>query len=127
MSYKRYGRPLIERLQSKIKVNETTGCHEWTGATSEGYGNIKINGETKLVHRVMYELVTGKKPYVICHKCHNRKCCKVDENHVTNGSYYENNIDRKLKPNPNPVGRNGRKELRMLRQKVSRILASLEK
>jgi hypothetical protein len=79
----------LERITAKIIVFPETGCWLWQGnLTRDGYGTVKIDGKTMLVHRVMYALHVGEipiaqdgKPYVIDHMngdrgpCRFRNCC----------------------------------------------------
>lgn len=52
------------------------GCWQWEGATSEGYATLRRKGRTYLVHRLVYEEVTGPIPpgRQIDHLCRNRSC-----------------------------------------------------
>lgn len=54
-------------------------CKPWTGAVqSKGYGNLKVNGKTKLAHRVAYEEAYGPIPdgHEVDHLCRNTICCE---------------------------------------------------
>lgn len=67
---------LAERLDERTHVVDT-GCWEWTGAKiSTGYGEIKVGGSPKLVHRLSYELHVAPIPdgMQIDHLCGNRLC-----------------------------------------------------
>lgn len=54
------------------------GCWHWTGSCcNKGYGHIKVNGITKRVHIVAWELVKGRKVrrgYTLDHGCRNKAC-----------------------------------------------------
>lgn len=70
--------PPIERIRRRLVVNEATGCHEFTGYRNRGdYGVIGIDGQARLVHRVMWELTHGPIPdgLNVLHRCDNRPCC----------------------------------------------------
>ena len=66
------------RFQDKIRVDEITGCWEWTGWNSgNGYGKLSFQGKIYMAHRYMFELYYGSIPdgYVLDHLCKNRCCC----------------------------------------------------
>jgi len=58
-----------------------TGCVEWQGSTSNGYGQFKIGGKDGrgyYAHRIAYWLSTGEVPsptLQVCHHCDNPPCC----------------------------------------------------
>lgn len=70
--------PLIERLTGRTQFSGE--CWLWTGTTSGGYGQMKIDGRPHLVHRVAYELLVGPIPagLVIDHLCRVRRCWNPD-------------------------------------------------
>lgn len=54
-------------------------CWEWTGKINkDGYGSIKKDNKYYLVHRVSYMYHYNTYPYLVHHKCKNRKCCNPD-------------------------------------------------
>lgn len=76
-TWRRVRRPLAERFAEKVSVNPITGCHEWTGCTSGGYGQISdANSRPVLAHRAAYEMAYGPIPdgLHIDHLCRNRGC-----------------------------------------------------
>lgn len=93
-------RTVMERILSKIK-KEHNGCWLWTGAKAGGvtsrpyhkYGYIRIDGKTKKVSRVLYEMVTGidLDGYCLCHRCDNPLC--VNPDHMFMGSHTDNMRD----------------------------------
>lgn len=51
---------LPEHLASKLQLEPTTGCLLWIGAASKGgrcggYGSVRDRGESRQVHRVVWE------------------------------------------------------------------------
>ncbi|MFF4479470.1 HNH endonuclease signature motif containing protein [Streptomyces sp. NPDC001520] len=67
--------PLLDRLLTSTAAGPG-GCVIWTGSLlkSGGYGQINVNGGSRRVHRVAYELMVGPIPdgKVLDHVCHNR-------------------------------------------------------
>ena len=79
---------ISERMMSKV-VKTDSGCWQWMGTKDTRpdeppYGEIKINGKKKAVHRVSYELHKGEIPegkYVL-HNCHNVSCVNPDHLYI---------------------------------------------
>ena len=70
--------PVQERLRAQ-SVRDGA-CLRWTGThTPKGYGHISIEGKTRQVHRVVYELTVGPIPkgLEIDHLCHVRDCIEI--------------------------------------------------
>jgi hypothetical protein len=61
---------MLESFQDRIKINCNSGCWEWLGPLTSGYGRISFNYESIDAHRFSYEHHVGKIPdgMVICHK-----------------------------------------------------------
>lgn len=66
-----------------------SGCFEWQGPlVAGGYGQTRVEGQTWLVHRLMYQLAIGNLPQfvkmqagqrtIVCHRCDNPRCCRPD-------------------------------------------------
>ncbi len=66
-----------ERFWPKIEVADS-GCWEWRGAISSGYGRIRIEGHTRLAHRWAYEDAYGPVPngLELDHLCKNTRCVR---------------------------------------------------
>lgn len=66
--------PVTDRI---ITRSEWQGpCVVFTGAGSEGYGLIVVNGKTRRTHRVMWEALVGPIPkgMTLDHLCRNHAC-----------------------------------------------------
>lgn len=69
-------RPLSERLEERVHVEES-GCWTWTGSlTTDGYGQLSVDGKKAYVHRLSYVAHVGPVPpgLQIDHLCRNRAC-----------------------------------------------------
>jgi hypothetical protein len=74
-------------------------CIRWTGVRgAKGYGHIGVDGKTRIVHRVAYELLVGPIPdgLEIDHRCRVRDCINVA--HLEPVSHVEN--VRRRRDNP---------------------------
>lgn len=82
--------PLKARLSLRTAIDPDTGCHNWTGVTHRGYGQIRANGSNTSTHRAAYVLAKGPIPegLQIDHLCRNRRCCNPD--HLEAVTSYEN-------------------------------------
>jgi hypothetical protein len=63
-----------ERTEQRFwaKVNKTETCWLWTACLSQGYGRFRYDGETRLAHRVAYEMLAGPIAGLsLDHTCHN--------------------------------------------------------
>jgi hypothetical protein len=67
----------VDRFFSKISIDKSSGCINWTGCTWRGYGIFNCgNHRTKPAHRFAYETIIGPIPndLTLDHLCRNRKC-----------------------------------------------------
>lgn len=80
---------LPERIRSKIAVRPS-GCWEWSGALTRGYGRVRFNGRSALAHRVIYELLAGHvaADLDLDHLCRNTIC--VNPDHLEPVTHREN-------------------------------------
>lgn len=68
---------MLRRLKFCPPTTMPTGCIEFTGSSSEGYGQVRRDGRPALTHRVAYEMVRGPIPHglTLDHLCRNTVCC----------------------------------------------------
>lgn len=83
---------IVDRLSDKLMLS-TSGCWEFVGAISDGYGTIRYNGRVHKAHRVAWEVENGPIPNDLCvlHKCDNTKCCNLE--HLFLGTKKDNSDD----------------------------------
>src|SRR5215469_2584099 len=82
---------LLDRILRKSTADEQTGCLLWQGAKDRGgYGLIQIEGRTRPVHRVLWEMLNGRIPegLYLLHACDVRTC--VEPSHLRTGTAKEN-------------------------------------
>src|SRR6266481_2420926 len=68
----------LQHVFNRIKINQATGCHEWTGCIErKGYGRVKFQKRKWLIHRLIWEKLKGPVPdgLQLDHTCGNKKCC----------------------------------------------------
>lgn len=95
---------LSDRFNMSYEPIPATGCWLWTGYVgSRGYGFIKQNYQTRLAHRVSYELHIKKIPdgMLVCHRCDVPSC--VNPWHLFLGTSIDNNQDKANKGRCNPL------------------------
>ena len=80
-----------ERLLDHCEPEPNSGCWLWTASCyNGGYGQIKVDGKTKIAHRVAYETWVGEIPegLCVCHKCDIPGCIRPD--HLFIGTQKDN-------------------------------------
>lgn len=82
-----------ERLLEKVSNLGGEGCWIWAGSkNATGYGGFRFRGQTKLVHRVAYELFVGDPSgLLVCHSCDTPLC--VRPSHLFLGTVKDNSAD----------------------------------
>ena len=71
-------------------------CWYWFGVTTQGYGEIKIDGTKQLVHRLSLERKLGREiasDLMALHSCYQTRNC-VNPDHLREGTSKENAADR---------------------------------
>lgn len=65
-------------MTSKFLVGE--GCWEWSAGRQQGYGRLRLRGQTRRAHVIVYEWLMGPVPggMVLDHLCRNRACVRPD-------------------------------------------------
>jgi hypothetical protein len=89
-------RPLADRFWEK--VNKSSACWLWIGATTEfGYGVMWSDGSNVVAHRVSWQLHHGPVPVgmQVCHRCDVPQC--VNPHHLFLGTQRDNMLDRETK------------------------------
>lgn len=90
-------RVIVPRLE-RYQVDPESGCWNWAGATTRGYGLVRWlecgNRFAQRAHRYIYERLRGAIPegHDLHHTCHNRLCVNPDHlevvDHATHASQH---------------------------------------
>lgn len=96
----RFPECLPDRIRDMLVPVPDTGCWLWTGAVNEkGYGVVWWQGKRRKLHRVVFELVHGRKPRrdrQLLHSCATRACCAFGPGgHLREGTQKMNEADKK--------------------------------
>ncbi len=94
--YTRRGMPLKERLAVRSKPGPS-GCIDFIGMKTRGYGRLSIGDKMVLAHRASYVAHIGPIPdeQRVLHKC-DRPCC-INPAHLWLGTAADNAADRTAK------------------------------
>lgn len=78
------------KLLARFDIDDESGCWNWNGPLSKGYGTVWADGRNRGAHCVLYELVVGPVPkgLELDHLCRNRRCC--NPNHLEPVTHQEN-------------------------------------
>jgi len=84
----------INNFATKVNKQGTNECWEWQGSKHrQGYGQVRINYELFLAHRISWILFFGDIPEgkLVLHKCNNSGC--VNPYHLYLGDHSDNTAD----------------------------------
>jgi hypothetical protein len=58
------------------RITKEDGCWLWPNLSPKGYGQVTLNGRTRMAHRVSYEAFVGPIPegHQVHHACRTRPC-----------------------------------------------------
>lgn len=88
------GRHFLEKTEEWLSARVTitpSGCWEWNGKRSQGYGVTAEYGKEIKAHRVAFKIRHGRYPEYTRHTCNNPPCCNPD--HLKEGTHAENMQD----------------------------------
>lgn len=75
------GKPVSEEeVFSRIDFHGDSGCWNWLGTLTQGYGCVTFRRRNWMTHRFVYETFCEAVPegMVLDHLCRNRRCCNPD-------------------------------------------------
>jgi hypothetical protein len=73
-----FSEELPTRFWDNVRVMRDSGCWEWVGSTTNGYGTFnRTSKNSNYTHRLAYQALRGEIPddTVLRHTCRNRACC----------------------------------------------------
>jgi hypothetical protein len=84
-------------LEKRTSINSKTGCWEYQGKNSDGYGQIMIDGVFYYTHRLSAMLFLGYigtgSVFDVLHKCNNKCCWNPEPGHIYLGMEHNNHWD----------------------------------
>lgn len=81
-------------------------CLVWSGSKDAGgYGKVRYQGRSHRVHRIIFEAAYGPTELLVCHRCDNPPCARLD--HLFAGTYADNAHDAIAKGRMPPHGEVG--------------------
>jgi hypothetical protein len=108
---------LLNKIMGRTVEDTVTGCMVWQGVKDHsGYGLIRVDQKTRLVHRVVYEETNGPIPKApgyhglcVMHACDRRDC--INPAHLSLGTQKANIQDAVRKGRMSSGERNGRAKI----------------
>jgi len=85
------GKPMVEMLAERSKLNPDNGCIEWMNSRGRGgYGLFELNGKMHMAHKLSYQTHIGPVPdgLFVLHSCDNARCINPDHLHI--GTHEDN-------------------------------------
>src|ERR1051326_1022606 len=83
-------RPRVNTLDDVLGrlIRQPDGCWTWPGAIGGGYGQVRIDGQQRVVHLFVWECMRGPVPEgkQIDHLCFNKLCANPDHLEPVTGS-----------------------------------------
>jgi hypothetical protein len=99
----------IDKARFWVKVKQTDYCWNWEGGTNgDGYGIFRIKEDTRLAHRISFQIISGSIPdnINVCHTCDNPKC--VNPDHLFTGTQKDNMLDKMRKGRGKLMGKSSK-------------------
>lgn len=87
---------VARKLFSRTRLDPVTGCLLWIGATTDGYGSVRVGDRIRSAHRLALEIELRRvlEPHErACHGCDNPTCVSTEPGHIFLGTNQINLAD----------------------------------